>query len=73
MEKNAQFQQTLDQKFVTMDKPICVTGATGFIAAHIVQQLLEKGYKVHGTVRDVNKAVHLKNLPHSENLQLFEV
>ena len=56
-----------------MDKPICVTGATGFIAAHIVQQLLEKGYKVHGTVRDVNKAVHLKNLPHSENLQLFEV
>lgn len=31
--------------------PVCVTGATGFIALHIVHQLLERGYKVRATVR----------------------
>jgi dihydroflavonol-4-reductase len=30
---------------------ICVTGASGFIAAHIVRELLERGYGVRGTVR----------------------
>lgn len=34
------------------DKPICVTGANGFIAGFIVEQLLSKGFTVHGTVRD---------------------
>lgn len=32
-------------------KPVCVTGASGFIASHIVKQLLEQGYRVRGTVR----------------------
>jgi len=31
--------------------PVCVTGASGFIAAHIVRELLERGYRVRGTVR----------------------
>ncbi len=31
--------------------PVCVTGASGFIASHIVKQLLEQGYCVRGTVR----------------------
>ncbi|KAL8167237.1 hypothetical protein V2J09_008736 [Rumex salicifolius] len=30
----------------------CVTGATGFIAAHLVKTLLLKGYTVRATVRD---------------------
>eukprot|EP01128_Nolandella_sp_AFSM9_P005935 TRINITY_DN296_c0_g1_i5.p1 TRINITY_DN296_c0_g1~~TRINITY_DN296_c0_g1_i5.p1 ORF type:complete len:228 (+),score=32.75 TRINITY_DN296_c0_g1_i5:46-684(+) len=30
---------------------VCVTGATGFIAQHLVHLLLRKGYHVHGTVR----------------------
>ena len=34
---------------------VCVTGATGFIASHIVYQLLLKGYTVHGTVRSLPK------------------
>jgi dihydroflavonol-4-reductase len=35
--------------------PVLVTGASGFIASHIVQQLLEGGYRVRGTVRDPDK------------------
>ncbi|MEI7824255.1 MAG: SDR family oxidoreductase [Chlorobiaceae bacterium] len=33
------------------NKPVCITGASGFIAAHIVRELLEQGYRVRGTVR----------------------
>ncbi|MFZ4525207.1 MAG: SDR family oxidoreductase [Chlorobium sp.] len=33
------------------NKPVCVTGASGFIAAHIVREMLERGYRVRGTVR----------------------
>jgi NAD(P)-dependent dehydrogenase (short-subunit alcohol dehydrogenase family) len=30
----------------------CVTGATGYIGSWLVKTLLERGYKVHATVRD---------------------
>lgn len=36
------------------DRPVCVTGASGFIASHIVRQLLDAGYRVRGTVRDAS-------------------
>jgi cinnamoyl-CoA reductase len=56
--------------------PVCVTGANGYLGSHIVLQLLEKGYNVHGTVRslhDGSKFDHLLKLPHaSSNLKLFE-
>ena len=32
-----------------------VTGASGFIASHVVQQLLDMGHKVHATVRSTKK------------------
>jgi uncharacterized protein YbjT (DUF2867 family) len=35
---------------------VLVTGASGFIASHIVDQLLLAGYYVRGTVRDEKKA-----------------
>lgn len=35
---------------------ILVTGATGYVASHVVKQFLERGYKVRGSVRDLKKA-----------------
>ncbi len=36
-------------------KQVTVTGATGFIALHCIQQLLEAGYRVRGTVRSLER------------------
>jgi nucleoside-diphosphate-sugar epimerase len=44
---------------------VLVTGASGYLAAHIVKQLLEQGYRVRGTVRslkDEKKVAPLRNL-----------
>lgn len=35
---------------------VLVTGASGYMATHVVDQLLLAGYKVRGTVRDEKKA-----------------
>lgn len=57
-------------------KTVMVTGATGFIASWLVKLLLEKGYTVHGTVRDPadkEKTKHLLELPNaSDKLHLFK-
>ena len=31
---------------------VCVTGATGFIAGHLIELLLKSGYNVRATVRN---------------------
>lgn len=36
--------------------PIIVTGASGFIAKHIIAELLRRGHAVRGTLRDMAKA-----------------
>ncbi|KAH7649763.1 cinnamyl-alcohol dehydrogenase [Cryptosporidium bovis] len=54
---------------------VLVTGATGFIAAHIVERLLLRGYKVRATTRTKSSpnCVQLLNFPYaSENLMLIE-
>ena len=55
-------------------KPVLVTGASGFIASRIVEQLLARGYRVRGTVRSLTKGAEiarLKELPGAnERLQL---
>lgn len=35
---------------------VLVTGVNGYIGSHVVDQLLERGYRVRGTVRDAAKA-----------------
>ncbi len=47
------------------DVRCAVTGANGFLASHIVLQLLERGYTVHATVRnknDASKVCHLTEM-----------
>ena len=56
---------TSHNQIITDDDLILVTGASGYIATHIVKQLLEKGYRVRGTVRslkDEKKVAPLRNL-----------
>ncbi len=58
------------------DKPICVTGASGFIASYVVRELLENGYSVRATVRGLsggNKYEYLTSLPGAtERLELVQ-
>jgi nucleoside-diphosphate-sugar epimerase len=55
--------------------PVCVTGATGYIASYVVKLLLERGYTVRGTTRSAapEKVAHLTSLPGAaERLTLLE-
>lgn len=55
---------------------VLVTGASGYLATHCVQQLLNAGYLVRGTVRSLKvleKVQPLKNLSYAnERLELIE-
>ena len=42
--------------------PVLVTGATGYVAGHIVRRLLEEGYTVHAAVRDPDNATKVQHL-----------
>uniref|UniRef100_A0A0R3RR15 Epimerase domain-containing protein n=1 Tax=Elaeophora elaphi TaxID=1147741 RepID=A0A0R3RR15_9BILA len=55
---------------------VLVTGASGYLAMHCIQQLLQKGYEVHGTVRDlfcVEKMKPFRQLENYERLEIFRV
>ncbi len=60
---------------MTAKKTVCVAGASGVVGSNIVRMSLERGYAVHGTMRDHDapyKAPFLKALPGaSRRLQLF--
>ncbi|CAH0030096.1 unnamed protein product [Clonostachys rhizophaga] len=59
------------------DKTGLVTGASGYIALHVVGQLLEAGWTVHATVRSLQNArkvqpLHDLSAKYPGKLQLFE-
>jgi len=61
--------------FAAVGQRALVIGATGFVGSQVVKCLLEKGYKVRGTCRNVEKAQWLRvalNNPSEENLELKE-
>lgn len=61
---------------IKTDKPVLVTGASGYLATWIIKLLLEQGYKVRGTVRSLankDKYAKLLALQSSDtHLQLVE-
>lgn len=50
-----------------MPETVLISGATGFIATHTVQQLLESGYIVVGSVRSTEKGETLKKQLNNPN------
>lgn len=58
------------------DGPVCVTGASGFIGAHLAALLLARGCRVRGTVRSLRDPARydfLTSLPGADDrLALFE-
>ncbi|TFK85285.1 NAD(P)-binding protein [Polyporus arcularius HHB13444] len=63
---------------MSVDPPalILVTGASGFVAAHIVVQLLDAGYRVRGTARGVKLGLvrdHFKSNPSFEAIQIDDI
>jgi dihydroflavonol-4-reductase len=58
-----------------MPEKILVTGASGFIASHTIIELLNAGYQVRGTVRDLQRTGQLqsmfeRNCQYAANLEL---
>ena len=58
-------------------KKVLVTGASGYIASHCVKLLLEKGFKVKGSVRDLQKIDIIKksldNSLNKDNIEFCEL
>jgi dihydroflavonol-4-reductase len=46
--------------FPRTDKPVVITGISGFIAKHCAVELLRHGYAVRGTVRSAGKALEVR-------------
>lgn len=52
---------------IDKSSPVMVTGATGYVAGHIIKKLLAEGLTVHATVRDPNNKDKLKYLNELDN------
>ena len=60
-----------------MSTRVLVTGITGFLAQHIVIQLLAKGYKVRGTMRSLKRAEEVRGVlrnfdPRADEIEFVE-
>lgn len=72
--KDRQNYTVLQENNMITQQPVCVTGASGFIASHIVRELLAEGYRVRGTVRkSPDDYPYLLSLPGApEKLELMQ-
>jgi len=52
---------------------VLVTGISGYAASYVAQELLEQGYTVRGTVRNVKKADGVRKLFEGKKVELVEV
>lgn len=53
---------------------VLVTGASGFLGTYVVQELLQRGFKVRAVVRDTKKGEYLKqNWPGTEYVIVEEM
>ena len=57
-------------KFITMKGKVLLTGISGFLGSHTAIQLLNKGYEVVGTLRDIKRADEIKKIiaGHTSNI-----
>jgi nucleoside-diphosphate-sugar epimerase len=62
---------------IGMSESVLVTGGSGFLASHLIKQLLDDGASVHTTVRNLANAAKMQPLNelksrHPERLRVFE-
>jgi dihydroflavonol-4-reductase len=50
------------QPTADVSAPVLVTGGTGYLARWCIRQLLDRGYTVHATVRDLSREAGLRSL-----------
>ncbi|GMH12343.1 hypothetical protein Nepgr_014184 [Nepenthes gracilis] len=62
---------------MSKDEVVCVTGGSGYIGSWLVRLLLDRGYTVHATVKDLNDEKETKHLLALEGadscLRLFQI
>jgi dihydroflavonol-4-reductase len=56
-----------------MTSRVLVTGASGFVAQHVILQLLEKGYAVRGTLRSLKRADEVRAVLAKHNPRAAEI
>ncbi|GKT55138.1 aldehyde reductase [Colletotrichum tofieldiae] len=53
---------SINESAIPKGSTVLVTGANGLVGSHVADQFLKFGYKVRGTVRDVNKNTWLSDV-----------